>query len=391
MQMRKITHGARVVGRDLRAIVKRELDFYRVRPGISTLFLTYRCDSKCKTCTRWQMPQEELIGQELEFEGWKTVIDKLAAAGIRVTEVFGGNVLLRKDLLIKVLAYLHHKGISIHLPTNQLGLDDEVAEAFARYVDTVYVSTDGLPQQQNEIRGKEEAAQKVEQAITLLTSARTRLGPCANPVRLVCNCTVSRFNADILEDLADYALEKGFDEIHYEYAGEFLPQDVENTNMNGVVPDPHYIRQDRTILVDKDTATRVKASLRRVKQKLRDKALTPVTINIDTRSERSLWSGQIPHGRCYVMRNEVTVDPAGRVVVCPFITNVTFGDLVTESFADIWNNSQHKEFRRLHGRGEMPMCSTCILGVERNPGIKQSLKRIYFNRIESLLWSFGGR
>jgi len=385
MRARKVINGIRVVGGDCRAIVSREIGFYRVRPKIATLFLTYRCDSRCKTCSRWQLPQEQLAEWELDYDGWAIIIDKLAAAGIRVVEVFGGNVLLRKELLLQVLAGLHEKGMSIHLPTNQIGLDDEVAEAMARYVDTVYVSTDGLPEQQNEIRGLDDASRNVVQAITRLTRAREKQGSCARPVRLVCNCTVSRFNADILEELADYALLMGFDEIHYEYAGEFLPEAVARTRLDGVVPDPHYIRREQTILVDQDAAAGVKEAIRTIKKKFKDRPLRVATINIDTRSEESLWSGRIPHRKCYVMRNEVTVDPAGQIVLCPFITNVGLGDLVADAFDAIWDNARHRRLRDQHDRGGMPMCATCILGVERNPGIKQSLKRVYFTRIEPVL------
>ena len=51
------------------------------------------------------------------------VPERFRAAGVRVVEIFGGNVLLRKDLLIPVLHYLHDNGICIHLPTNQIGME----------------------------------------------------------------------------------------------------------------------------------------------------------------------------------------------------------------------------------------------------------------------------
>jgi len=386
MKLNSLIKGFKVVSADCGNILRRELRYYEVRPSISTLFLTYRCNSKCKTCTRWQDPQDELEKQEIGFAEWKRIIDQLSAAGVNVTEVFGGNVLLRKELLIQLLEYMHHKGVAIHMPTNQIGLDDDVAEAIIKHVHTVYISTDGLPQRQNDIRGIEDAASNVDQAITRLRRVRSQLSGCGNTTRIVCNNTVSRFNADIMEEMVEYAVNAGFDEIHFEYAGEFLLEDVRKSVIDGVVPDPHYIKGEETILVDSAMAARIKQSIKNIKRKYRDSAIGISTINIDTRSERSLWSGEIPHSKCYVVRNEVTVDPSGNLVPCPFITNYALGNLLTDRFDDVWNNEKHRRFLRLHEEGGLPMCANCILGVERNPGVLQSLKRVYRSRLEPVLF-----
>ncbi|MFQ5752907.1 MAG: hypothetical protein ACE5HI_13015, partial [bacterium] len=74
-------------------IIEREIKCYRVKPLASLLILTYRCNSQCKTCTIWKRPKEEEKEKEIGFSEWKKIIDSLAAAGIRSTEVFGGNVL----------------------------------------------------------------------------------------------------------------------------------------------------------------------------------------------------------------------------------------------------------------------------------------------------------
>ncbi len=39
---------------DLQAVNERQRRFHGVRPDSATLFLTYRCNSRCRTCTFWK-------------------------------------------------------------------------------------------------------------------------------------------------------------------------------------------------------------------------------------------------------------------------------------------------------------------------------------------------
>ncbi len=380
-----LLNGAKALSGDLIALGKRQIDFYRVKPSTSTLFLTYRCNSKCRTCSMWQKPQQELEKQEIGLEQWKAIIDQLAAAGIRTTELFGGNVLLRKDLLIALLEHLDQRGIATHLPTNQIGLDDEVAEAIVRFADAVYISTDGPGDRQDEIRGVKNASRNVELTITKLRRLREDICSEQRRPRLICNNTVSRFNAGMMEEMADYAEAAGFDELHFEYAGEFIREEIDTSLINGLRPDPYYVRKEESILVDRTGAGQIKESIRRIKEKRNGRRVVISTLNIDTLSEGDLWQGTIPHKKCYVERNEVTVDPSGHLVICPFINNYLLGSLVTGSLEMLWNNERHRDFRRHQNSGRLPMCRRCILGVQRNPGIVGSLKRIYYSRIEPVL------
>ena len=367
---------------EFRGLARREVAFHRVTPTVATLFMTYRCDSKCKTCTMWQRPQEQEIEKEIDFAAWKEIIDKLSEAGVKTAEPFGGNALLRKELLIEVLEYLHEKGIAIHLPTNQIGLDDQVAEAIVKYVDTVYLSNDGYGLDQDVVRGVRGAAVLAEQSIDKILSLRNNISAGPEPLRIICNCTVSKFNIGSMEAVAQYALEKGFDEIDFEYAGEFEKEVVKASEIMGVIPNAQYLRQGDSILANKEEAAQIKKSLENIKKRYQNAPIKVETINIDSLSVENLYRGTIPHKKCYVERTEVTVDPYGNLVICPFITNIIMGNLVDEPFASIWNNDKHKFFRKAQNSGRLPMCKNCILGVQRNPGVLKSVQRIYLSRIK---------
>lgn len=377
----KLLKGLSVISTDIKKVVQREANFHKVMPNVATLFLTYRCNSQCRTCSMWRLPAQETKDKEIGFDEWKIIIDKVADAGVRNAELFGGNVLLRKELLIQVLKYLKEKCFVIHLPTNQIGLDDDIASAIVECVDTVYISTDGVGEFQDTIRGQKGAFQKSENTITRFL----RLRKDNKSPRLVCNTTVSKYNVTILEKLVQYALSYKFDEIHFEYAGEFAKEHIDNSIIDGLKPAPYYIKQDESILVDKSGARLLKDSLKQIKERYVNKDIKISTINIDTLSEQNLYEGTIPHNKCYAERSEVTVDPTGNLIICPFINNYIIGNILNSQFNDVWNNPKHKRFRELQNKGCIEMCKHCILGVQRNPGILTSLKRIYLTRLNGYL------
>jgi len=385
MNSLRIIKGLLTLYRDLLLLCRRESDFYRIKPKTSILILTYRCNSRCKTCTMWQRDHKEEIKKEIDLSGWKTIIDKLADAGVRSTEIFGGNVLLRKDVLIPVLEYLYGKGMAVHLPTNQIGLDDDVARAIVRYVDSVYVSTDGLVDQQDRIRGIEGASSLAEDAIGKLNRYRSELRNHGKSLRMVCNCTVSRFNIDQMHAIVEHAIHKGFDEVHFEYAGEFEKSDIEKSKVMGIVPEPYFVRQDATILADRNGAGQIKENVKDIKKRFKHSNIQISTINIDLLSKENLVQGTSIHKKCYSERNEVTVDPYGNVVICPFINNYAIENLLVLPFNDVWNNIKHRNFRRVQNSNSLPMCRRCILGVQRNPGVLKSLEKIYLTRIQPYL------
>lgn len=373
--------GATVVTGDVYDVLKRELDFHRVRPTASLLFLTYRCNSRCKTCTAWKRDQNEEIKHEIGFSKWRRIIDRLDEAGVKTTELFGGNVLLRRDLLIELLQYLEHKKFNIHLPTNQIGLDERTANIIADCANTVYISTDGIDGHQDAIRGYTNSFRLVEHAISRLRRYRKKKGK----PRLVCNTTVSKFNVGCLEQIVEYATAAGFDEIDFEYAGEFCQQHVERSTIEGLKPTPYFLKQDESVLVDRAGARRLKENLRTIKEKYKNRGINIVTVNIDILSEIHLVSGTVRDHKCYMERNEVTLDPSGNVIICPFFTNYRLGNLIDEPLQKIWNNERHKKFRTFQNKARPEICKHCILCVQKNPGVLTSLKRIYLSRIEPKL------
>lgn len=385
MTIKTIIKGIKLVSKDVSKSAKRELDFLLVKPSAALLFLTYRCDSQCKTCTLWKRPQNEEKQKEIHFEKWKIIIDKLNDAGIDVVEIFGGNVLLRKDLLISLLKYLRQNNFKIHLPTNQIGLDTETLEVISDCVDALYISIDGVGEYQELIRGQKGAFVRADNTIKKLVSLRHENNKYIK--RIICNTTVSKYNIHKLEEIIQYAIKSEFDEIHFELCGQMTQEDINNSKINYLKPAAYFIKQDDSILLNHNQATTLHKNLLALKDKYKNNGILIQTINIDALSVDNIVEGTIPHKKCYVERNEVTIDPSGNMVGCVFFNNYTFGNLVKESFSDIWNNDRHKTFRKFQNTKKIAMCRHCILGVQRNPSFFSSLQRIYLTRIKPRLRS----
>jgi len=55
-----LAKGAIVISQDILGVMKRQVNFCTKKPVVSMLILTYRCNSRCRTCNNWKRPQEEI-------------------------------------------------------------------------------------------------------------------------------------------------------------------------------------------------------------------------------------------------------------------------------------------------------------------------------------------
>jgi MoaA/NifB/PqqE/SkfB family radical SAM enzyme len=368
--MKSIRKIPAAIKRDLTGPLKREILFRKAKPRVATLFLTYRCTSKCKTCTAWMRPSEK--ERELDLASWEKIVYELHGSGVRIAELFGGDIFLRKDILFGLIKRMKALNFTVHIPTNAILVDENTAQGLAELgVDYLYLSTDGVAETHDHIRRIDGNFSGVEQAIDMVLAAR---GERQSP-RLICNTTVSKLNFDQLGKIADFAAHKNFDEIHFEYVGEMSEEHIQNSVIDGIEPTPFYVKQDDSVLLNREEAVSLRKTLTGIRKKYQGNRLTVVTINIDTLSLEDLHLGTIPNRKCYVERTEVTIDPYGNLVACPIINNYIFGNVVNERFDRIWNNGLHQRFRQNQISGKIALCEHCILGVQRNHSFLAALKR----------------
>ena len=360
--------------RALIRLAKREIDYHRIRPRNMLLFLTYRCTSRCKSCRMWRRAEE---GDELSLPQWKKVIDDAASCGIRSIEMFGGDALLRKDVLIPLTRYARKRNIpEVDLVTNAFLLDRQTAQELAGAgFYQIYISLDGVGPLHERTRGIAGAFERVKQGCAYLVEAR---GKGVSP-QIVLNCTVSKLNARGLKELVPLAERLGVDRLAYEYVGEFPQESLRCSRIDGVDPEPYYTAGVDSLLLDRKEALYVKGVLKELRREGIGRKLEVFSRNIDILTIDEMTRGVLPHKKCYVCRYQISIDPYGEVLPCPFFNRYCLGNVTESSLGSIWRSPRHRRFISSVDSGKVKMCRHCILGVERSPSIGQEIRQAYLH------------
>src|SRR5258708_24871959 len=119
-----------------------------------TISVSYRCNSRCKTCNVWQRPNDDFTIEEY---------DQLVACVGRAASWFpfsGGEPALRKDLpKMFVSAYRHCRPGIINIPTNGIqdkiipGRIERVLQAAPTRKVIINLSLDGIAEKHDIVRG----------------------------------------------------------------------------------------------------------------------------------------------------------------------------------------------------------------------------------------------
>jgi len=178
------------------------------------LFVTSRCNAKCRTCFYWSALNEDGDLTLAELERLSRTMPPFSQLLLS-----GGEPTLREDLPDIVRLFVRHNGIeSLNFPTN--GLKPERPRAFVERILeenetlTVYVnfSVDGLAATHDRIRAVPGNFAKVEQAIALIQPLRERFRKrlWVGVVSVIC-----RENYRELIPLAEYFLRQRVLDGHY--------------------------------------------------------------------------------------------------------------------------------------------------------------------------------
>ena len=119
-----------------------------------TVSVSYKCNSRCKTCNVWLLPNDDLALPE-----WDRVFQSLGDAPYWFT-FSGGEPTWRDDLPEMVeSAYRHCKPGSINIPTNGIlervipGRIERVLQAAPKSEVIINLSLDAVGDKHDEIRG----------------------------------------------------------------------------------------------------------------------------------------------------------------------------------------------------------------------------------------------
>jgi len=316
--------------------------------------------------------------KEIALEDWKRVVDESEKAELEKIEMFGGDALLRPDVLFPLIDYATNRGVACDLTTNGILLNEELSrQTVLAGPEVVYLSIDGVGEIHDSIRGVHGAFNKALSALRNLKSEKEAISSTSGKPEIVINTTISRRNVREMESLLELVEKERPDVWALECVGQISDTSVRASAVDGILPDPYFVAQDQSNCLSKEEAKFLKGWIEEKRKIVRPKGMVFNTENVDALSVEQISSGLVPWRKCYVCRTTVLVDPSGSVLCCPFFSKYSLGNLTTEPLSEIWGNSKHRLFIRAQAERKIAICEECILTVQRNPNMMGALAKRY--------------
>ncbi|WP_459192134.1 TIGR04347 family pseudo-SAM/SPASM protein [Halosimplex sp. J119] len=311
---------------------------------------TKQCNLYCDHC--YAAAETEPAPGEMTTAEGKQFLDELAEFGAPVVLFSGGEPLARDDLT-ELVGHAADAGLRPVLSTNGTLLTEERAanlrEAGLKYAG---VSVDGMPERNDAFRGQEGAFQRALEGIEASQAAGLKTG---------LRYTITRHNADDLEDVVDLLADHGVDRFcfyHLDYGGRGAEiQDVDLTpeeRRDAVRRVCELTREyhDRgheieTLLVGNyaDAAYLVEYTRRELGAEQAERVYQYLRAN-----------GGDPTGE-----RIADVDYQGNVHLTQFWQGYSLGNVRDRPFGDIWTDESNPLLRALRERESYltGRCSTC--------------------------------
>jgi MoaA/NifB/PqqE/SkfB family radical SAM enzyme len=166
-----------------------------------TVSVSYRCNSRCKTCNVWLLPNDDLTLPE-----WDRVFRSMGKAPYWFT-FSGGEPTLRKDLPDMVAsAYRACRPGIVNIPTNGIqskvipGRIERVLEAAPKSEVIINLSLDGLGLKHDEVRGVRRNWTHAMRTYAALKELKKRHKNLTVGIHTV----ISNFNVDSFAELCEY-------------------------------------------------------------------------------------------------------------------------------------------------------------------------------------------
>ncbi|QBD80638.1 radical SAM protein [Ktedonosporobacter rubrisoli] len=170
-----------------------------------TISVSYRCNSRCKTCNVWQRPNDDFTIEEY---------DKTFASIGRAAYWFtfsGGEPTLRKDLPDMIAsAYRHCRPGVINIPTNGIqdkiipGRIEQVLKAAPTSEVIINLSLDGVGEKHDQVRG---VKGNFERAMRTYAGLKALKGRYKN-FTLGVHTVISNFNIDEFDNIHKFVREE---------------------------------------------------------------------------------------------------------------------------------------------------------------------------------------
>src|SRR6266700_2182469 len=170
-----------------------------------TISVSYRCNSRCKTCNVWQRPNDDFT-----IEEYDKTFESVGRDAFWFT-FSGGEPTLRKDLPEMVeAAYRHCRPGIVNIPTNGIqdkiipGRIERVLQAAPGSDVIINLSLDGVGTKHDEVRGVKGNFERAMRTYAGLKALKARY----KNFTLGIHTVVSNFNIDEFDNIRKFVLEE---------------------------------------------------------------------------------------------------------------------------------------------------------------------------------------
>ncbi len=334
-------------------------------PEALTLFLTHRCNLRCRMCGQWgdsgvtKDKTSQTIPPDMPIVELKKLIDDAAFFKPNIT-LFGGEPLLHRHAM-ELIGYIKKRGLHCLMITNGSMLSKRADDLVVKGLDELNVSIDGGRELHDRIRGVPGLFGKIISGLKEVKEAKKRKRVTTPLINL--QCTINTYNYNHLEQMLEVAEEAGADSLTFhnlifvskdmlDKQQEFdellncssenwkgfnfepsIDPDVLHEKMQEIMTGPHKFAIDFYPLFSHSE-------------------LTDYYLNSFALSEKK-------HKRCISPWMTAYVFPDGELRPC-LNYDYSFGNVKTSTLSQLWNSEQAVHFRRtLKENRAFPLCGRC--------------------------------
>ncbi len=343
-----------------------------------TFSVTNVCQSRCKTCSIWELYKEQpqKCDDELSLEEIEKIFRSMGH--IYVFNISGGEPFLRNDITEIIAAACRHLSPGVvHIPTNAIAKErifrktKEILETLKPNCEgtqlTIKPSLDHIESRHDDIRGVPGNFKKVLDVFHRLKEMQSDYPN----FHVELGTVISRWNVDDVEEIAQYVTHLGVDSYRHEIAEQ--RSEMFNTR-NDITPDPEqyekaidlFVRQIRENMGNRNLFQRITNAFRLVYYSLAIRIL---------KENRQV----IP---CYAGISNVHMTPYGDIWACCTLGyDKPMGNLrdYDYDFQLLWNSAEAKQVRTYirDGHCNCPMANQTYSNIlMHGPSLLRVLREI---------------
>jgi MoaA/NifB/PqqE/SkfB family radical SAM enzyme len=328
------------------------------KPMSATIILTSRCNLNCSFCFIKKGEFKEKMNEEELMD----VITKLAKWGVKQISFTGGEPLVEKELLYRMLQHSKNNGMIVGFVTNGTLFTEEDLDKIKNIgVDRISISIDGPKEIQEKLRGKD-TYRKIMFTLEKLNQIKKIYGK--PNVRI--NTTVFDTNIKYLEWLFHIAKKHGAQLVLSPLGLDYLTAVKKRKLPENVI---------KKLWVNKSNLPELKKQIERLKEL---KKKFGIVLNSDSFLDLIVDYYNNPKNikrKCEVATYHLGITREGDVVICGYLG--ILGNVKKSSLKKIWNSNKF-----VLARKKMKDCNRCLIPCQYTPSSYDLMNDFIFRPIK---------